>query len=84
MPTLALIREWDVPMHRTSARLKARPCRLPHLAGPNHILRYVNPAFCRLADKTKDDLIGKPFAEVVFWEGCLALLDRVFATRQKP
>jgi len=50
------------------------------LAGPNHILRYVNPAFCGLADKTKDDLIGKPFAEVVFWEGCLALLDHVYGT----
>jgi signal transduction histidine kinase len=56
------------------------PLPVATLAGPNHILRYVNPAFCGLADKTKDDLIGKPFAEVVFWEGCLALLDRVYGT----
>ena len=56
------------------------PLPVAALAGPNHILRYVNPAFCRLADKTKDGLIGKPFAEVVLWEGCLALLDHVCGT----
>jgi signal transduction histidine kinase len=56
------------------------PLPVAALAGPNHTLRYVNPAFCRLADKTKDNLIGKSFAEVVLWEGCLALLDHVCAT----
>ena len=56
------------------------PLPFAALAGPNYTLRYVNPAFCRLADRTKDDLIGKPFAEVVFWEGCLALLDHVYGT----
>jgi signal transduction histidine kinase len=56
------------------------PLPVAALAGPNHILRCVNPAFCGLADKTKDDLIGKPFAEVVFWEGCVALLDHVYGT----
>jgi signal transduction histidine kinase len=56
------------------------PLPVVALAGPNHTLRYVNPAFCRLAGKTHDELIGKPFAEVVFWEGCLALLDHVHVT----
>jgi two-component system, NtrC family, sensor kinase len=64
------------------ALFEGSPVPVAALAGPNHSLRYVNPAFCLLAGKTKDELIGKPFAEVVFWEGCLALLDRVFATGQ--
>ncbi|MGB7170094.1 MAG: PAS domain-containing sensor histidine kinase, partial [Acidobacteriaceae bacterium] len=56
------------------------PLPMATLAGPNHILRYVNPAFCRLLSKTKDELTGKPFAEAVAWEGCLALLNRVYST----
>ncbi|MGB9148165.1 MAG: PAS domain-containing protein [Acidobacteriaceae bacterium] len=56
------------------------PLPMATLAGSNHILRYVNPAFCRLLSKTKDELTGKPFAEAVPWEGCLALLNRVYST----
>jgi len=50
------------------------------LSGSNHLLRYVNSAFCRLACKSKDELIGNPFKEVVPWEGCLALLDHAYST----
>jgi signal transduction histidine kinase len=50
------------------------------LEGPNHILRYVNPTFCQLVGKSKDELTGKPFAGVSSWKGCLALLDRVYNT----
>ena len=60
--------------------LDTLPLPMAALAGPNHILRYVNPAFCRLACKTKDELVGKPFLEVVGWEGCLALLNHVYST----
>ena len=56
------------------------PLPMATLAGSDHILCYVNSAFCRLACRTKDELIGKPIAEVVAWEGCLPLLDRAFAT----
>jgi signal transduction histidine kinase len=69
----------DAPMFER-VLFEGSPLPVAALAGPNHILRYVNPAFCGLADKTKDDLIGKPFAEVVFWEGCLALLNHVYST----
>ena len=58
------------------------PVPMAALTRPNHTLRYVNPAFCRLSGKARNELIGKPFVEVVFWEGCLALLDRVHATGQ--
>ena len=79
MPNLGLDPMDDVPMIER-VLFEGSPLPVAALAGPNHTLRYVNPAFCRLADKTKDELIGKPFAEVVFWEGCLALLDHVYGT----
>ena len=60
--------------------LDTSPLPIAALAGSNQILRYVNAAFCRLACKTKDELIGKPFVEVVTWEGCLALLNHVYTT----
>jgi two-component system, NtrC family, sensor kinase len=55
------------------------PLPMATLAGSNHILRYVNPAFCRLVSMSTDDLIGKPFAAVLPREGCLALLNRVYS-----
>ena len=50
--------------------------------GAGHIVRYVNPAFCRLMDKPTEQLVGKPFCEKMMPEKneCLALLDRVYRT----
>jgi two-component system NtrC family sensor kinase len=56
------------------------PLPMATFDGSNHILRYVNPAFCRLSSKTKEELTGRPFAEAVTWEGCVALLNRVQST----
>ena len=69
----------DAPMIERML-FEGSPLPVAALAGPNHTLRYVNPAFCRMANKAKDDLIGKPFTEVVLWEGCHALLDHVCDT----
>jgi PAS domain S-box-containing protein len=33
------------------------------VAGAKHIVRNVNPAFCRLVGKSKDELIGRPFSD---------------------
>src|SRR5579863_633159 len=62
--------------------LDTSPLPMAALAGSDHILRYVNSDFCRLACKSKDELIGNPFKEVVPWEGCLALLDHVYSTEK--
>jgi signal transduction histidine kinase len=75
----SLDREPDVS-NTESSILSTSPLPMAALAGPDHILRYFNPAFCRLACKTKDELTGKPFIDVVEWEGCLALLNRVYCT----
>jgi two-component sensor histidine kinase len=49
--------------------------------GAMHIVRYVNPAFCRLVDKTTNELVGKAFCEMLpEKDECLALLDRVYCT----
>ena len=64
------------------ALFEGSPVPMAALTGPNHTLRYVNSAFCRLSGKARNELIGKPLVEVVFWEECLALLDRVHATGQ--
>jgi len=60
--------------------LDASPLPMAALAGSNHIVRYVHSAFCRLACKTVDELMGKPLVEVMVWEGCFALLNRVYGT----
>ena len=49
--------------------------------GESHIVCYLNRAFCRLIDRTKDELLGKPFREIMPDKAeCLALLDRVYRT----
>jgi two-component sensor histidine kinase len=46
-----------------------------------HIVRYVNPAFCRLMDKSAVQLVGSPFSEMLLGKcECTMLLDRVFHT----
>ena len=49
--------------------------------GESHLVRYVNPAFCRLLLKEKAELLGKPFREILPKNiECLDLLDRVLRT----
>ncbi len=57
------------------------PVPMAELEGAGHIVRYVNPAFCRMIGKSKEALVGNAFAETAH-EGdrCLAVLDRVYRT----
>jgi PAS domain S-box-containing protein len=75
-----LLLDWERDVSGTErSMLDTSPLPMAALAGSNHIIRYVNSAFCRLASKTKEELIGKPVDEVVHWEGCLGLLNRVYS-----
>ena len=57
------------------------PFPLATVEGETHIVRYINPAFCQLIDKASDDVVGKPFAELLPADDeCLALLDSVYRT----
>jgi PAS domain S-box-containing protein len=55
------------------------PMPMATVEGPGHIVRYVNPAFCRLLDLPDEDIVGRPFAELVqSKDECLKRLDWVF------
>jgi signal transduction histidine kinase len=60
--------------------LDTSPLPMAALEGSDHILRYANPAFCRLVSKTQAELTGRPLATAVSWEGCIALLNLVYST----
>src|SRR5437764_488163 len=59
------------------------PLPMVAVEGMTHLVRYANPAFCRLAGKSQEELIDLPFTEAVpegIDNGCIPLLDRVLKT----
>ena len=59
------------------------PMPVVTVEGATDIMRYANPAFCRLADQTSDQLVGTPFCAMMpDTEECKALLDRIYRTGQ--
>ncbi len=57
------------------------PLPLVMVEGASHIVRYVNPAFCHLIDKSADQLLGKPFSDIVEEKDeFVTRLDRVYQT----
>jgi signal transduction histidine kinase len=57
------------------------PLPMATVEGATHLVRYVNPAFCRLMDKPAAQLVGKPLSELLpEKDECVTLLDRVFRT----
>jgi signal transduction histidine kinase len=57
------------------------PLPMATVEGASHLVRYVNPAFCRMMDKRAEEIVGKPFAEKLSnRDEYLTLLDRVFRT----
>jgi signal transduction histidine kinase len=75
-------REIDIP-GLCQAMSEASPVPMVAVAGVGNIIRYVNPAFCILANQLKDDLIGRTFDDAIpAGHECLALLDRVYRTAQ--
>ncbi|HZM04123.1 MAG TPA: PAS domain-containing sensor histidine kinase [Candidatus Saccharimonadales bacterium] len=61
------------------AMAERAPVPMAMVEGASHLVRYGNPAFCRLLDKSQDQLLGKSFGEILPQQDqCVALLDRVF------
>jgi signal transduction histidine kinase len=61
------------------AFMQNAPLPMATVEGATHILRYANPAFCSLLNKPLEQLIGKPFSELLpQQDACVTLLDRVF------
>lgn len=63
------------------ATIENSPLPMAAVDGLTHILRYGNPAFCHLMDQRLEDLIGRPFHELLpAKDACVGLLDRVLET----
>ena len=57
------------------------PMPMAGVEGAGHIVGYVNPAFCLLTGKTREELIGNAFSGAVpTGKECLSLLGRVYQT----
>jgi signal transduction histidine kinase len=75
----------SAPLHQPpdlwSLYLEHAPSPMATVKGTTHIVRYVNAAFCRLMDKSPEQLVGKPICEMLSEEDdCVTLLDRVYRT----
>jgi PAS domain S-box-containing protein len=63
--------------------VEASPMPMAATEGAGHVVRYLNPAFCRLTGKTGEELIGNPFSHAVpAGDECLPVLDRLYQTGQ--
>lgn len=59
------------------------PLPIATVEGATHIVRYVNPAFSRLMDRPREQLVGKPISELLpEKDECVTLLDRVFRSKK--
>ena len=69
------------PWAATGPVIERVPLPIVEVQGKDHLVVFVNAAFCGLVGKTRIDLLGLPFAEIVPGGGkCVAVLDRVFAS----
>jgi len=61
--------------------IEPSPLPMAAVEGKEHIVRHINPSFCRLVGKKGEELIGYPFAKAgPEADGCISLLDRVSLT----
>lgn len=68
-------------LSRTAPVIECAPVPMVEVEGASHTVCCVNSAFCRLLHKTREELTGKPFCEIVRnGEACAALLDRIYQT----
>jgi PAS domain S-box-containing protein len=59
------------------------PLPIATVDGATHIVRYVNPAFCRMMNEPADQLVGNPLSELLpEKDECIQLLDRVFLNQR--
>jgi signal transduction histidine kinase len=61
--------------------IEPSPLPMAAVEGKDHVVRHINPSFCRLVGKKGEELIGCPFAKAgPEADGCISLLDRVSLT----
>lgn len=61
--------------------IERSPLPMIEVEGRDHIVWFVNAAFCALLGKPREELMGRPFESLVGnGRECVAVLDRVYAT----
>ncbi|MEO5936067.1 MAG: ATP-binding protein [Terriglobales bacterium] len=66
---------------RSAPVIERAPLPIVELHGRMHVVSYANSAFCALLGKSRAELLGKTFAEIVPNAGeCVPLLDKVYQT----
>lgn len=70
-----------MPPRLSSPWFEDDPSPIATTEGPTHQIRDVNPAFCRLTGKTREELLEKPFCGLLLQgQECSAQLDAVYRT----
>ncbi|MBA4150650.1 MAG: PAS domain-containing protein [Verrucomicrobia bacterium] len=66
---------------RSAPIIERAPLPIIEVNGPDHLISYVNSAFCNLVGKTRDQLMGKGFSEIVCGgDQCVPILNKVYET----
>ncbi len=66
---------------RVAPLIACAPLPMVEVEGADHRVCFSNPAFCALVGRTPEELLGKPFAQIVRnGDKCGPLLDRVYQT----
>ena len=69
------------PSSRFAPIIELSPLPMIEVEGREHIVRFVNPAFCALVGKPREELVGQPFESLVCNDRkCVEVLDRVYET----
>ncbi|ATC63138.1 hypothetical protein CMV30_03740 [Nibricoccus aquaticus] len=69
------------PDNRSAPIIERAPLPIVEVQGTAHTVSYVNQAFCRLLAKTRGELIGNSFDQIVpGGNECLPILDLVYQT----
>jgi signal transduction histidine kinase len=70
-------------LSRLAPVIDRSPLPMVEVEGREHIVRFVNSPFCTLVGKSRDELLGQPFGNIVCnGPKCTELLDRVLETGQ--
>src|SRR5579859_7860100 len=66
---------------RAAPIIERAPLPIVEVQGKAHFVSYVNSAFCALVGKNRKEIIGKPFAEIVYGaDKCVPILDQIYET----
>lgn len=67
------------PSASYQALIEYAPMPMAMVEGANQVVRHANPAFCRLMDRSRKELVGKPFRELLpEKDESITVLSRVF------